>query len=114
MFLPDGVYSDKFDPRSPKDMDDKTKGIVATIAAVVLCGCPGLFLCFFGAISIFASAVPGAEIDVFGSNSPAAGTTMGFVFLCLSLILIATPVVVGYYTLRKKPGVITEDVPPTS
>ncbi len=32
-------------------MDTKTKGIVATIAAVVLCGCPGLFMCLFGALT---------------------------------------------------------------
>ena len=30
-------------------MDNRTKGIIATIAAVVLCGCPGLFICVFGA-----------------------------------------------------------------
>jgi hypothetical protein len=95
-------------------MDDKTKGIVATIAAVVLCGCPGLFLCFFGATSLFASAAPGAEIDVFGSSSPAAGATMGFVFLCLSLIFMAIPVVVGFLMFRKKPNVLAEDVPPAS
>lgn len=95
-------------------MDDKTKGIIATIAAVVLCGCPGLFMCFFGVTSVFASMTPGAEIDVFGSSDPAAATTMGFVFLCLSLIFIAIPVVVGFYMLRRKPGASAEDVPPTS
>ena len=36
-------------------MDTKTRGIVATIVAVVLCGCPGLFMCFFGAISALGS-----------------------------------------------------------
>ena len=56
-------------------MDDKTKGIVATIAAIVLCGCPGLFMCFFGATSILASQVPGAEIDVMGNSDPASAMT---------------------------------------
>lgn len=98
-------------------MDTKTKGIVATIAAVVLCGCPGLFLCFFGSTSVFASMMPGADIDVMGSSDPATATTMGIVSLCLSLIFIAIPFAVGFFTLRKKPGampVSDEQLPPAS
>ncbi len=97
-------------------MDSKTKGIVATIAAVVLCGCPGLFMCFFGAMSVFVSMVPGADINVGGSSDPAAATAMGFVFLCLSLIFIVIPIAVGFFTLRKKPEdiVSNEPLPPVS
>ena len=97
-------------------MDTKTKGIVSTIAAVVLCGCPGLFLCFFGVMSTFVSAIPGADIDVGGSSDPAAATAMGIGALCLSLIFIAIPIAVGYFTLRKKPeAVVTnEPLPPAS
>ena len=82
-------------------MDKKTTGLIATIATALLCGCPGLFGLCLGATSVFASFVPGADIDVFGSNDPAAATTMGFVFLCLSVIFIAIPIVVGVVTLRK-------------
>jgi TRAP-type C4-dicarboxylate transport system permease small subunit len=98
-------------------MDNKTKGIVATIAAVLLCGCPGLFMCFFGATMAMAGMTPGAEIDVFGSSDPGAAMTMGFVFLCLSLIFIAIPIVVGFLMLRKKPEaapVSDEPLPPAS
>ena len=97
-------------------MDTKTKGIVSTIAAVVLCGCPGLFLCFFGAMSTFVSAIPGADIDVGGSSDPAAATAMGIGALCLSLIFIAIPIAVGYFTLRKKPEAVltNEPLPPAS
>ena len=97
-------------------MDQKTKGIIATVAAVLLCGCPGLFMCFFGATSAFASFIPGAEIDVMGSSDPASATTMGFVFLCLSVIFIAIPIVVGFFMLRKKPeaSVGNEQIPPAS
>jgi hypothetical protein len=97
-------------------MDTKTKGIVSTIAAVVLCGCPGLFMCFFGAMSTFVSFVPGADIDVGGSSDPAAATAMGIGALCLSLIFIAIPIAVGYFTLRKKPEVVVtnEPLPPAS
>lgn len=88
-------------------MDKKTKGIIATIASVLLCGCPGLFMLFFGATSVLASMMPGADIDVMGSSDPAAATTMGIVFLCLSMIFIAIPIAVGFFMLRKKP----EDMP---
>ena len=98
-------------------MDRKTKGIIATIAAVLLCGCPGLFMCFFGATSVLASKIPGADIDVMGSSDPAAATTMGIVFLCLSMIFIAIPIAVGFFMLRKKPDDIhasNEPLPPVS
>ena len=97
-------------------MDAKTKSIVATIAAVVLCGCPGLFMCFFGAIFTFASQVPGADIDVMGSSDPASAMTMGIVFLCVSFIFILIPIAVGFFTLRKKPEAVTnnEPLPPAS
>ena len=97
-------------------MDAKTKGIIATIAAVVLCGCPGLFMCFFGATTLAASQTPGAEIDVFGSSDPTSAMAMGIVFLCLSLIFIVIPIVVGFFMLRKKPevSVSNEPLPPAS
>jgi len=92
-------------------MDKKTTGLIATIATALLCGCPGLIGLCFGATSVLAGMMPGADIDVFGSGDPAAATTMGFVFLCLSVIFIAIPVVVGVVTLRKKPDDDAE-VPP--
>ncbi len=97
-------------------MEPKTKGIIATIAAVVLCGCPGLFMCFFGSTSILASQIPGADIDVMGSSDPASAMTMGVVFLCLSFIFVLIPIAVGFFMLRKKPEIISssETIPPTS
>jgi hypothetical protein len=97
-------------------MDKKSTSMIATIAAVVLCGCPGLFMCCLGATSVFASRVPGADIDVMGSSDPASAMTMGLVFLCLSFIFILIPIAVGFFTLRKKSEVIpsNEPLPPTS
>jgi hypothetical protein len=94
-------------------MKDRNTAMIATIATALLCGCPGLFGLCFGLTSVFASFVPGAQIDVFGSSDPRSATTMGLVTLCLSLIFIAIPIVVGFVTLRKKPDVVDE-VPPTS
>jgi hypothetical protein len=97
-------------------MDTKTKGIVATIAAVIFCGCPGLFMCFFGVTGVFASMMPGADIDVMGSSDPSAGIAMGLVSLCLSFIFIAIPIAVGFFMLRKKPEdvVSNEPLPPAA
>ena len=75
-------------------MNNKNTGMIATIAAVVLCGCPGLFLCLFGALT---AAGRGSF------NNSSLSPTMGFALLCLSLVFILLPVVVGFFTLRKKP-----------
>ncbi|HVN15104.1 MAG TPA: hypothetical protein VMT73_05135 [Anaerolineales bacterium] len=80
-------------------MDNRTKGIIATVAAVLLCGCPGLFLCLFGAITAF-----GGGTFNLGSQSGNIPTTYGYVFLCLSLIFILIPIGVGFFTLRNKPA----------
>jgi hypothetical protein len=85
-------------------MNNKNTGIIATVAAVVLCGCPGIFLCLFGALT---AAGRGTFNDA-GLPRP-----IGFVLLCLSLIFILIPVGVGFFTMRKKPEV-AQDVPPTS
>jgi len=74
-------------------MQSKNTGMIATIVAVILCGCPGLFMCLFGALT---AAGQGTFND--SSLSP----SVGFVLLCLSLIFILIPVGVGFFTLRKK------------
>ena len=95
-------------------MDKKTTGIVATVAAVIFCGCPGLFMCFFGATSLLAAMTPGADIDVMGSSDPSSAMAMGAGFLCVSLIMIAIPIAVGFFMLRKKPETLNEPLPPAS
>ena len=75
-------------------MNNKNTGLIATIAAVVLCGCPGLFMCLFGALTA-------AGRGTFNSSSmPPA---VGLVLICVALIFILIPVGVGFFTLRKKP-----------
>ena len=96
-------------------MNNKNTGLIATIASVVLCGCPGLFMCFFGAISTFISFVPGANIDVNGSSDPASAAAMGIGAICVSLIFIAIPIAVWYFMMRKKPEPSNnEPLPPVS
>ena len=83
---------------------NKNTGIIATIAAVVLCGCPGLFLCLFGALTAAGQGT---------FNDAALSPSVGFVLLCVSLIFILIPVGVGFFTLRKKPEeAVVSDNPP--
>ena len=97
-------------------MDNRTKGLIATIASVILCGCPGLFLCIFGGLA--ASGNMPFNTDFNGvSNSGTLPPTAGIVLVCLSVIFIAIPIVVGFLSLRKKPAaapINNEPVPPAS
>jgi hypothetical protein len=97
-------------------MDQKTKGIVATIASVVLCGCPGLFLCIFGAFAASGNMPFSTQVNGV-SNSGTLPPAAGFVLVCLSLIFILIPVGVGFLMLRKKPEATpasNEPLPPAS
>jgi hypothetical protein len=87
-----------------KKMNNKNTGIIATVAAVLLCGCPGIFLCLFGAITATGNGT---------FNDSSLSPTVGYVLVCLSLILVLIPVGVGFFTLRKKPEA-ADVVPPAS
>ena len=83
----------------------KTGAIIGTIVAALLCGCPGLGLCLFGVY-----AATGAMPDFYSGYGKMPGW-IGFVALCLSLVFIAIPIVVGVLTLRKKPAPMPEPTP---
>ena len=83
-------------------MDKKTGGMIATVATTLVCGLPGLCLCLFGGMFSTVGTIPGADIDIGGSNDPAAAIATGLGMLCFSLILIAIPAIVGFFTLRNK------------
>ena len=96
-------------------MNNKNTGIIATVAAVLLCGCPGLFMCIFGAVS--AAGVMPYTTTVNGvSNSGTMPVGAGIAMLCFSIILIIIPIAVGFFTLRKKPeaAASNETLPPAS
>jgi hypothetical protein len=64
------------------------------------------------------SYIPGATIDIFGSNDPRTALFTGLGMLCLGVIFIAIPFVVGFLTLRQRPEaaepepVSDEPIPP--
>ncbi len=97
-------------------MDKKTGGIIAFVATIVCCGLPGCFSLCMGLMFAVAGGIPGANIDIGGSNDPKAAIGTGIAMICASIILIAIPVVVGFFTMRNKPASanISEPLPPAS
>ena len=97
-------------------MDKKTGGLIATIAATLFCGFPGLCLCIFGVVT--AAGVMPYETEFNGiADSGTMPSSAGFAMLCVALIFILIPAAVGFFTLRNKPedGVIdAEPVVPVS
>ena len=81
-------------------MDKRTTGIIATVATALICGCCGLFACIMGVGAITGNGT----MDLGGTTQPMP-PSYGYVFLCLSVLFILVPVVVGFATLRKKPQV---------
>jgi hypothetical protein len=88
-------------------MNNKNTGMIATIAAVILCGCPGLFMCLFGAITATGNG---------SFNDQSLSPGVGIALVCVSLILVIIPVAVGFFTLRKKPEAAagTDSTPPAA
>jgi hypothetical protein len=86
-------------------------GLIATAATGLLCGCPGLFAFFFGALTSIISFIPGAAIDIQGRDDPRAALLMGIGALLLGVILIAIPIIVALSTLRRKPSPPASDEP---
>jgi hypothetical protein len=95
-------------------MNNRTIGIIATVASALICGCASIFACVWGVIS-----VTGTPIDVTNNGQQSIQTVppaVGAVMLCLSVLFIATPIVIGFVTLRKKPTILpdNEPIPPAS
>ena len=91
-------------------MNNKNTGMIATIVTALLCGCCALFSCIMGV-----GTISGNGTFTLGTATQPMPATYGYVFLCLSFLMILVPVVVGFVTLRKKPeAVVAEEVPPTS
>lgn len=82
-------------------MDKKTIGLIATIGTLFVCACPSIFLCVWGVIGV--TGVPIDQTFNGQTTSQPMPIALGVVLLCLSIIGLLTPVVIGFITLRKKP-----------
>lgn len=92
-------------------MNNKNTGLIAVIAAVVVCGCPGLFAVFYGGLTSIISFIPGADLNFGGSSDPMVALSSGLGSCCVGILFIAVPVAVWYFGMRKKPEVI-DSTPP--
>lgn len=89
-------------------MQNRTIGIIATVVTALACGCASIFSCVWG--FLIASGQP-IDVTTYGVTTPQTlSPTIGYVLLCVSLLMLMVPVAVGFFTLRKKPGQANETV----
>ena len=86
--------------------ENRTWPIVGTVAAIVLCGLPGLCLLCPGGVAAISGAFTYNNV---GFDLPGWS---GYVLLCLSVIFIAIAVVVPILLLRKKKTAVPPPPPP--
>ena len=100
-------------------MNNKTTAIIVTVLAVLLCACPGLTgLCMGGMFAVI-SFVPGANIDIGGSNDPKTALNTGIAGLCFGIVFILIAALVIYFVWKRKkaemlPPSPSEPLPPAS
>ncbi len=83
-------------------MQNRTVAIILTAVTAAICGCLSIFSCVFGGMIATGQpfTVTGTDGQTTQQTFPA---TIGFVLLCLTVLMILVPVAVGFFTLRKKP-----------
>lgn len=83
-------------------MNNRTTGIIVTIVAVLLFGCPGL-ICLCSGSTAAIMGLSGDPDYYFGvDTAPSSILNGGLFFICLSVLLIAIPIIVGFLTIRRK------------
>jgi hypothetical protein len=98
-------------------MQNRTVAIIITALTAVVCGCASLFSCIWG--FMIASGTPITTTVNGETTQQTVSPVVGFVLLCLTLLMILVPVAVGFFTLRKKPEAavvqnFNEPMPPAS
>src|SRR5512140_1973825 len=98
-------------------MQNRTVAIIITVLTAVVCGCASLFSCIFG--GLIATGQPFTTTVNGETAQQTFPPTIGYVLLCLTLLMILVPVAVGFFALRKKPEAsvvpnIGEPMPPAS
>lgn len=83
-------------------MQNRTMAIAITVITALCCGCFALMSCVWGIMGVTGAPI---TVDVGGSQSiETMPPALGVALLCLSIIFIIIPIVVGFFTLRQKPA----------
>jgi hypothetical protein len=86
-----------------KSVMTRQTGIIITIASAVLCGCSGIFMCLFGALS---AAGLGTYTSELGGTADASqiDPIVGVAILCFGIIFLAIPVASYFLLVHNKPA----------
>lgn len=95
-------------------MQNRTLAIVITAVTALCCLCLALFSCIWGVL--IATGQPTTTTVDAVETVQTLPAPLGFALICLSIIFIIIPIVIGFLTLRKKPEttITNEPVPPAS
>jgi hypothetical protein len=84
-------------------MMSRTVAIVITAVTTLFCGCSGLILSVWGVIFGIGGLSGSGEVEINGVTSaldPTSALATGGGAICVGIILIIIPIVVGFITLR--------------
>ena len=93
-------------------MENRPLAIGITVVTALCCGCFAIMSCIWGIIGVSGQPITTTVNGVESLES--MPMPLAFGLLCLSVILIAIPIAVGFFTLRKKPAaapVVVSDEP---
>lgn len=97
-------------------MQNRTVAIAITVVTALCCLCLAIMSCVWG--GLIASGQPITSTVNGIETVETLPAPLGFALICLSLIFVLIPVVVGFLTLRKKPEeaavASSEPVPPAA
>ncbi len=98
-------------------MQNRTAAVVITAITALVCLCAAIFACVFGAFGVMGQPFD-TTLNGVPTGSAPMPTWLGVLLLCLSVVFIAVPVVVGFLTLRQKPAAAPiepqEPIPPAN
>ena len=90
-------------------MNKRTVGIIATVISALVCGCTSIFACVWGIL--IATNTPITLTSGTNVSQETLPPTIGYVLLCLSILLILVPAAIGFFALRIKPETLANDEP---
>jgi len=73
-------------------------------ASSVLLGLPGLMIFGWGLLASLVSFMPGAEVDIAGSDRPIVGFIFGLVALAVGTLLVRIPVRMRRRNINRRNG----------